>query len=411
MRILVVSNLYPPYFIGGYELGCRDIVEGLRARGHEVRVLTSTYGVNQPEIDSDVYRWLEWDGWNDYGTRLARSLRVIAKEAKNRSALERVMRTYRPDVVYVWNLRGVSVSLVFLAQQLGLPVCYFVSDDWLSRWESDLAYSFWFDRRRQSLAAFTKARLRPLFSLWNLVPSGSLDLRRVQFASEYLRKITRLAGKPVEAGEVVHWCVDTQKFRFRKQSNSSKRLLYAGAIVPHKGVDTAIKALGVLAQSHAHGWEKLTIMGSAKVRPDYGLELQRLVRSYGLGNRVCFGQGVSREQLLQIYQEHDILLFPSVWEEPFSITLLEAMSCGLAIVATATGGTPEILKHESNALVFPKNSAAACAGHIERLLDNDELFDRIRSNGRRTVELGFRLESMIDRVERLLIKAAEDVTA
>ena len=40
MKILVVTNLYPPHHVGGYELGCRDVVEKLRARGHTVRVLT-----------------------------------------------------------------------------------------------------------------------------------------------------------------------------------------------------------------------------------------------------------------------------------------------------------------------------------------------------------------------------------
>ena len=61
MRILIVSNLYPPHHIGGYELGCRDVVEGLKARGHEVKVLTSTYGVGKRKCDGDVHRWLETD--------------------------------------------------------------------------------------------------------------------------------------------------------------------------------------------------------------------------------------------------------------------------------------------------------------------------------------------------------------
>ena len=43
MKILVVSNFYPPHHIGGYELGCRDVVEKLRARGHTLRVLTSSF--------------------------------------------------------------------------------------------------------------------------------------------------------------------------------------------------------------------------------------------------------------------------------------------------------------------------------------------------------------------------------
>jgi len=41
MRILAVNGFYPPYPITGYDLGCRDIVEALRARGHEIKVLTS----------------------------------------------------------------------------------------------------------------------------------------------------------------------------------------------------------------------------------------------------------------------------------------------------------------------------------------------------------------------------------
>ena len=49
LRICVVTNYYPPHFIGGYELGCRDIVEALKRRGHQVRVLTSTYKVDQPQ--------------------------------------------------------------------------------------------------------------------------------------------------------------------------------------------------------------------------------------------------------------------------------------------------------------------------------------------------------------------------
>ena len=61
MRILVVSNLYPPHHIGGYELCCKEAVDGLRKRGHEVWVLTSDYGVRAPEKERDIYRALAID--------------------------------------------------------------------------------------------------------------------------------------------------------------------------------------------------------------------------------------------------------------------------------------------------------------------------------------------------------------
>jgi len=61
MKILVVTNLYPPQHIGGYELGCRDVVEKLCARGHNVRVLTSNFHDGRTETppgETDVERVL-----------------------------------------------------------------------------------------------------------------------------------------------------------------------------------------------------------------------------------------------------------------------------------------------------------------------------------------------------------------
>jgi len=53
-----MSNLYPPYYIGGYELSCQEVVNQLRRRGHRVFVLTSTYGLKGDKSDDKVFRQL-----------------------------------------------------------------------------------------------------------------------------------------------------------------------------------------------------------------------------------------------------------------------------------------------------------------------------------------------------------------
>src|ERR1044072_8859028 len=146
MRILVISNFYPPHFIGGYEIGCRDIVEALKARGHDVIVLTSTHGVNRPEHSDNVYRWLKTDLELKINGSSSDLLKIIKKESINRRAFNRVCRAFRPDVVYVWNATRISISIAIKAQQMGLAVFYFISDHWLSDWESDALYSL--KRRR-----------------------------------------------------------------------------------------------------------------------------------------------------------------------------------------------------------------------------------------------------------------------
>jgi len=146
----------------------------------------------------------------------------------------------------------------------------------------------------------------------------------------------------------------------------------------------------------------LTIVGG----PDYENRIQRLVSSLGLEDNVRFTGLVPRDQLPSVYGEHDILLFPSVWAEPFGLAVLETMSSGLAIVGTATGGSREILKNEDNALTFPKEDVSACAEQVIRLLQDRELLERLRGNGRRTVEDHFRLDQMIDKIDVALKKTS-----
>ena len=61
MKILVISDLYPPNYIGGYELNCRDSVDALIAKGHEVSVLTSSWGWDQKTVQSYIFRLLDFD--------------------------------------------------------------------------------------------------------------------------------------------------------------------------------------------------------------------------------------------------------------------------------------------------------------------------------------------------------------
>jgi len=404
MRILVISNFYPPHYIGGYELGCRDVVEGLNARGHEAKVLTSIYGIGRPESDREIYRLLQADlGWQSRG--FAKLTKLLRKEVSNQMAFKRLCVTFSPEVIYAWNLTHVSISLAFMAQRMGLPVCYFVFDNWLSLWESDSWYSMWNRKPRRVLSRVVKLLFRPVLNMLGLLPSSSsLDMHHVQFASQYLKQFALQVGKPVTDGKVIHWGIDVNQYPYNKKvSLNPKRLLYVGQIVRHKGIHTLVEALNLIVQQHGYESSMLTIVGGTII-PDYELYIRRLVSSLGLASNVCFTGLIQREHLPYIYQEHDILIFPSTWDEPFGIVQLEAMASGLAIVGTATGGSAEILQDEVNALVFPKEDAKACAAQIIRLMSDSELFERIRQNGRRSAEDKFNFESMMDKIENSLYK-------
>jgi glycogen(starch) synthase len=373
MRVLVISNLYPPHFIGGYELGCRDVVEGLAARGHDVTVLTSTYGTSSGRRDGNVERSLRLNFPVRPRRPLVDPVRTIRREVTNRRVVARACRIHRPDVVYVWSLSFLGPSIARVAQELGHPVCYFVSDYWL--------------------AALAGGR-------WPLSTQG-LELRHAQFVSEHLKQVTLEAGHPVQDAEVIHWGVDRRRYRFSTDRGKPKRLLYVGRLIPDKGYQTALAALRAILDQTPEDAPTLTIVGG----PDYGDDARRQVERLQLDDHVRFTGLVPRQELPAVYDSHDILVFPSVWPEPFSITLLEAMASGVAVVTTITGGSAELAEDGVNCLAFAPEDVAGCAANVLRLMNDRDLARRLRVSARNRIEERFLLDTMVERIERSLLAA------
>lgn len=401
MRILIVSNFYPPHHIGGYEMGCKEAADGLRARGHEVCVLTSSYGLEEAAREGVVYRWLTAELWYRERSFPRRALAQLRKEAQNQWAFRRVVKEFKPDIVYFWNLANVSVSLALVAQRMGLPTCYYNFDLWLTRWRRDNWVRLWPPApRRRSVRLVTRAA-RALLETFDIVSDGVLDLSHVQFASHYLKRSTLAAGEPVADAEVIHWGIRAEEFTYKADRGAPSRLLYVGQVVEHKGVHTALEALRILVRERGREGLRLTVAGGS-VFPDYVEGLRRFVREHGLEAQVEFVGHVEHERLPEVFAAHDILLFPSIIDEGLGLSMLEAMAAGLVVLGTASGGSAEILEHERTGLVFPKEDAATCAAHILRLLDDANLCERLRAGGRAGIEKHFTIRRALDEIERSL---------
>lgn len=405
MRILALSNYYPPHHIGGYELGCKDVVGGLVERDHEVSVLTSTHGVARPQTTAGVHRRLHAGGLSTLPK--GNLLDAVTVEFRDHRTLTRLVCQLKPQLISVWNLGGLADSLTGTIQQLEIPAIYHLSDGWLIH---KLQRNLWRRMSQRRSRQVGKAMLRVTLGLLlpeSLLPDpGDLRLRHCHFTSKALKEQYLGCGFLLSSANVIYWGIplDTYVPGRRTGPNNGVKLLFVGQLEKHKGVHTALQAVAKLVNKRGLNSARLTIVGAGKDR-EYDRWLTQMVIDANMQGHVEFLGRVPRDSMPNVYNEHDILVFPSVWEEPFSLTLLEAMACGLAVVATTTGGSKEILVDGWNSLTFRAEHPDELAAQLERLIENEGLRQYVSENAVETVKSRFDITHMVDQIEDLFIDA------
>lgn len=415
MRILIISNLYPPYTIGGYEQACRDTVEGLRARGHRVDVLTSAYGARRPTVARGVHRLLRLEPfWPTATRREATGFRAMLRHTLySQRTLRTLLRAICPDIVYVWNMTGLPMTLLTLAQRSGVPLVFNIQDDWLPvLLHRDPWVVAWEHQSRSAVRRAAKGGLRALIA--PLVPTRPPSVRgeSAQYVSRAFAGRYAAQGWRFAREQVIYNGIDLSHFapaaRDRETVAHPHRLLFVGQLTPWKGAHVAIEAVASIARRRGEGTvaATLTIVGAGH-DADYQDLLQRLVREHALDGIVTFRGAVPREETAAIYAEHDVLLFPSSWIEGFSLVLLEALASALPVVGTTTGGSAEILEDGVNGLVVPPDDAMALASQVKRLIDDPLLARRLGITGAEVVRQRFDDRHIIALVEDYLGQVVE----
>ncbi len=402
MRILVVTNLYPPHYIGGYELRCEKITEALRARSHDVEVLTSNHGATEADAaEKGVHRTLRVHGFYGHPWLGIRQLKEL--EFHNNRVLRETISRFRPEVVHVWNLGGISKSLTLTLQGLNIPTVFDVSDHWIARSLVGDVWLRWWNRpdapllHRLLRTAWTLSGAR---SRWQVeAPTNPIDhirFSRIYFCSRALLEITRGKGYNVGHGAVIHCPVDIARFNGTPRSADAPmlKLLYVGRLSEDKGALTALKAMALL-RDRFPGVLHLYGRGDA----DYEAQLRSFAEREQL--KVEFRSAKAAE-MPDVYRQHDALLFTSEWEEPFALTPLEAMACGLPVIGTTTGGSIELLRHHDNALTYEAGNPEQLAARVLELDADPALRARLASTGHAEVREKFDEAKIVTQIEDYL---------
>lgn len=431
MKILVLTNLYPPHHAGTFENHCQTVTESLRLRGHEIFVLTSSHGLRTEQRDEAVHRRLRLNGV--YGHPLLTGYSAMKDlELHNNSALAEVMEEFQPDLVHVFSLYGLSKSLMFTLGHSRRPVVYDVFDHWLSaNVREDPWLHFWNAPSLPILGQSTRKALEVSGERGRLDDSAPTRLGRgydrvpgifgdgkdrakvepntvagfrfdrIYFCSHALKMLSEKVGFCVSHAAVIYPGITAAYIGDIKPVGApvSKFLLIA-QLNEQSGAMTALKALKI---ARAAGLKiSLSIYGRGE--SSYVAAL----RSFVVSNQLpveFLNVSNQHSDLPAVYKSHDILLHTPEWNEPFPFTPLEAMGCGLPVIGTTAGAAQELLHHGENALTYPPGDAAELAARVQELLISPALRCQMAEAAQANVLAQFNDATVMDQVENFLTES------
>jgi glycosyltransferase involved in cell wall biosynthesis len=369
LNVLIVTGIFPPD-IGGPATYVPVIASELVKRGHKITVVTLSDTIDH---DDHVYPF-----------QVHRIRRSLFKPVRFFLTVARILQVGRnAQVVYA---NGLYLEAVIANWFLRKPLVQKIVGDWAwerstnKGWISDSFEEF--QQRKHGLKVELLKALRRFCA------------RRadaVIVPSRYLARAIGSWGLPEDKIIVIYNAVDSVCLTPSNVPLLTKtKLVTVGRLIPLKQIDHLIRALPECEDTG------LVIVGDG---PERG-RLSEVARDHGLTERVYFAGQRSKEETLSLMAACDLFVLNST-HEGFPHVVLEAMAAGLPVVATAVGGTPELVRDGENGLLIDGQANGGLSETLRRLAASPRERERLAAEAKPTVE-GFCLVTMIDQTEAVL---------
>ena len=257
------------------------------------------------------------------------------------------------------------------------------------------------------------------------------------------RKTRRDFPSIADRSETLYSNIDPEEFRREKdysigRRRQEKRILYSGAVSPHKGPHVLLDAFSIVVKQYPNvhlefvgsmanypleeTWDLKDRAKLKQVAPFYAKHpITRLQAGLGLkpadagtyqgylkskltpeiAGKVTFIGFVPRQDLVDRFYDADIFVFPPIWDEGFGLPPVEAMAAGAPVVGTRSGALPETVIDGETGFLVEKNDPQALAQQILRLLTDDDLREKMGRAARRRALSTFTWELAASRVAGL----------
>ena len=395
MRIAYISHFYMPTQSAGIEQNTHGLAKGMQAAGHMVTVLCAA-NWTQGDTYWQGYVEDEWDGvpvrrFNINWVHTPNPTRNLYDNRLLTDHVREFLTDFKPDIVHIASLYTISMRVVEVAHNLGIPVVMTLSDFWLIcprhtlvRYDGAicdgrvpvetchdcmLSESKLYRLSRQvTPASWVKstysmlikqpemAKHVPGMERWGMnvqerretIQSLAPYIDRFIAPSRYIAETIQRGGLPdIEVdishhGNHLNWLSEYNP----RPPDDELHFGYIGQVAPIKGLHLLIK--GFLAnQFPPH--VKLYIYGNLDANPDYVANLRELA---GGNPNIHFEGPFMRSELPRVLQNIDALVVPSTWPEVAGLVVQEAFAAKIPVLASNMGGLPEFVRPGEGGLLF-----------------------------------------------------------
>jgi len=363
MKILEINKYHYPK--GGSERHYFDVSQVLREKGHKI-LFFSTKNKNNIENHKHFAKDVSFSAFN-----LINIFRFFYN-FESAKKLQDLIDVERPDIAHLHNIyHQLSPSIIHVLKKNNIPMVMTLHDYKIicpnyklfhkglicEKCKNGKYYNCVLNKCVKN--SFFKSLLVSIEAYLHNQILKSYDLIDFFIApSEFMKK------KCVEFGVNEKKIITINNFvNFEANSYSQKEdyLLYFGRLSEEKGIEVLLRAMLKL-----HDY-KLKIVGAGENLP----VLRALVSELCLENKVEFLGAKHNDDLLNIVNDAQAIIIPSIWYENMPMNLLEAMSMGKIVIASNIGGIPEIISDGKNGFLFESGNSEELAEKIKNLSQYD----------------------------------------